>query len=330
MFIPTLEDVLEEQKDLNALCADRDSKTKEIFRLNDFYGNDFILKAYAGVDIEYSLKFIIPHGIVFDVGNYLKAELKSRIPSIMCYQESRYNGYCERIGRWGKVFRAAAPFTYIPDLIKEKKDTERRGTLIFPSHSTRHLTAEMDYELLAEKILGLDEVYRPVTVCAYWHDYNIGAYEVFKKKGLKLVSAGHIFDPHFLIRLYHLLSQHEYSACNNMGSHIFYAQFAGCKHFFLNTGSINIKPESEEHLKALSNPSDGLIKKFNELYSLPGSAEDEKNLLLEKYLSPSLKKSKMGLRKYFIETEYIYHKSNIISNPLVGKIKNKVKNILDM
>ena len=330
MFIPTLEDVLEEQNDLDTLCADRDINTKEIFGINSFYGNDFIMKSYAGVDIEYPLKFIIPHGIVFGKDNYLKAELESRIPSIMCYQEDRYGGYCKRIEKRKKVFRGAAPFTYIPDLIKKNTVPQRRGTIIFPSHSTRHLRAEFDYELLAEKISELDDIYHPITICAYWQDYNIGAYEVFKKKGFNLVSAGHIFDPLFLIRLYYLLSLHVYSACNQRGSHIFYSQFTGCKHFFLNTDRPIINPESEEHMKAASITPENLRKRLDELYSSPENAENDKNLLLEKYLSPSLKKSKSALRLFILETEYVYYKSNMINNRMVGKIKNKVKNILDM
>ena len=63
--IPTLDDVLEEKKNLDLLCADRILKTSEMFAGNAFYSNDQIIKAAAGVAGDYSLKFIIPHGIVF-------------------------------------------------------------------------------------------------------------------------------------------------------------------------------------------------------------------------------------------------------------------------
>jgi hypothetical protein len=325
--IPTLEEVLEEQEDLESLCADRELKTKEIFQGNAYYGNDQIIKAYAGFTEEYPLKFVIPHGIVFSETHFWERELTCNLPAILCYQKDRSKAYRGRLKRAKKVIITASPFTYIPELIDKNGSIKtRRGTIFFPAHSTQNVTSEMDYDALAEKLVSLDEDYQPITVCIYWKDYNDGAYKAFENRGLRIVSAGHIFDSEFLFRLYQLCSQHEYSACNRIGSHMFYAQYAGCKHFFIESCEIKIKAEDIDIKKQVNFDVYVYQDKFKQLFVSPDSYAEEKNTLMDEYLGFRLRPSKLGLRNIIIRTELSYQNRKLIEKgrKIIFSIANRL------
>ena len=143
----------------------------------------------------------------------------------------------------------------------------------------------------------------------------MGASKVFKQKGLGVVSAGHMFDQHFMFRLYLLCSQHKFSACNMIGSHIFYSQYAGCKHFIINPVDVKIKGEKDAITRDC-NP-DGPVhhQKFSKLFSSSTSAVNDNKSLLDSYLSQSLKKSRMGLRQILLNTELTHNKQRLITLP---------------
>ena len=324
MLIPTFEDVLEDQKDLDSLCADRELKTNEIFVGNAFYGNDRIIKEFAGFSEKYSLKFIIPHGVVLSRKFVWDAEVNSKLSSVMCYQENRIDTYKRRMGSGKYVFRGAAPFAYIPQLIDNKKKFKRTGTIFFPAHSTHYLTVEMDYELLAEKLANLEEIYQPVIVCLYWRDYNLGMSKIFESKGLRVVSAGHIYDPQFLFRFYHLCSSREYSACNQIGTHAFYAQYAGCKHFSIDTGNIIMMGENEVIERDLNPDAAKDEKKYTDLFSSPIKDLEKKNDSLEATLSSSFKKTRLGLKALLLKTELIHFGYKASNSRLVTKLRKLI------
>jgi len=86
-------------------------------------------------------------------------------------------------------------------------------------------------ERLADELVKLPEKFQPVSVCIFWRDYNLGHHRPFAARGLKIVSAGHMFDPFFLWRLYALCRPNKYSSGNGIGSYIWYSMAAGCQYF---------------------------------------------------------------------------------------------------
>lgn len=224
-------------EELDRLCADRELETPEIFGENAFYGMDRIIKRYAGWPQERPLKAVIPHGIVMDRNFVPRAERNIPLPAVLCYPDYRLEAYRRQTGKW--VVPAASPYLYMLELFEKEADggkgsTEKReGTLFFPAHSTHHITVEMNYERLAEKLHGLDECLHPVDVCLYWKDYNLGRAKPFLDRGFKVVSAGHMFDPEFLYRFHRLCSGYRYAGSNEIGSNLFYSVKSGCSFFFL-------------------------------------------------------------------------------------------------
>jgi hypothetical protein len=231
LALPGPEEALAEARDLARACAPRSLETCEIFEPNAFYGSDGVLKAYANLPPELPLKAIVPHGVVFDEDYVWPLERQALLPAVLAYGETRERAYRRATGKL--VIRSAPPFAYAAKLLEATPAPRRSGTLFFPSHSTHHVTWHADFDGLADALLALDARFQPVTVCLYWRDYEMGRHLPFMKRGLPVVSAGHIFDPQFLYRLAHLLRAHAYAASNVLGSYLTYAVIAGCRFFFL-------------------------------------------------------------------------------------------------
>lgn len=255
--LPTLEETMDAQSDLAFLCRDRDLATKEIVPANAFYGGDFILKRYAGIPPDLSLRCVIPHGADLELSLLWLAEVQATVPAILCYSRPRRQVY-ETASR-KVVIPSASPYVYATRLLDDVRGTPRRGTIFFLSHSTHHLIVDERAEKLAELLARSSERWQPITVCVYWKDFLLGRHRPFAEQGLRVVSAGHIYDPLFLFRLHHLCLQHEYSAGDKTGSHVFFSVHSGCKHVHLPTQGdpprIGTAKDNKEHsLKVVHAP----------------------------------------------------------------------------
>ncbi|OHY42057.1 hypothetical protein BCV63_10250 [Cylindrospermopsis raciborskii CS-508] len=243
-----LEQTLNEQQNLSELCSDTPPKllnTCEVFAPNAYYGNDLIYKLYADLPVKYPLKAVLPHAPDFYVNSRDKvweSELVNSLPEIWCYGNRStqiYSQALKNIKIDKKVVPSASPFLYLLKLIQpDSIIPERRGTIFFPTHSTHHIIDNTSFEILASKLDCLGEEYRPISVCIYWRDFNLGRHLPFEKRGMKIVSAGHMYDPEFLFRFYHLCSLHKYSCANDYGTAILYSIKSGCSYFHLDADDL--------------------------------------------------------------------------------------------
>lgn len=225
------EQLLSEADDIERLCRPRDLRTSEIFAPNAFYGNDLVLKQYAGLPPDRPLKAVVPHGIVFDRSYVWESERRALLPAVLAYNDDRAQAYARTTGKL--PIRTAVPFAYLPKLLGAVPPGERSGTLFFPGHSSHRATAHADFAGMADALTRLDAKYLPATVCIYWRDHELGRHRPFLERGLRVVSAGHIFDAAFLFRLFHLCQRHRYAASNHVGSSLLYSVLAGCRFFVL-------------------------------------------------------------------------------------------------
>ncbi len=231
----SFEDTMIDQAQLSQLCADRELITNEICIWNAFYGIDHVIKLYAGIENASPLKVIVPHGIVFSdkVNVY---EKYNRVPAILNFSKHRKLPYQKNTIK--RIYDGNAPFSYVCNLLKNQPQPERRGTIFFLSHSSHYAIVKADIENIVQKLNFLDDRFKPVTICIYWKDYELGYHIPFKKNGYTIVSAGHMYDKHFLFRLYHLCSLHKYAASNSIGSNLFYSIEAGCSFFYFDAGEV--------------------------------------------------------------------------------------------
>ncbi|WP_118828419.1 hypothetical protein [Salinibacter ruber] len=280
---------------LEELCRNRSLETEEIFGWNAFYGIDQIIKTYASLFEQYSLKGVWPHGLVFDPRKVLEAERKTALPTVFCYPPYRVSAYREHTDK--RVIPSAHPFLYLLDMV-DAEEGEREGTLFFPQHSTHHVTAEMNYAALAENLAALERKYQPVTVCLYWKDYNLGRAVPFREKGLSVTSAGHMFDPAFLYRFYNLCTRHEYAAGNGIGSHIFYSVAAGCSYFHVEGVDYELTGDEEVLERDTAEPDDDIVHRVRDTFGpRPPSSIEKQKQEAGYFLGADYKKSQTGLLK---------------------------------
>lgn len=190
-----------------------------------------MLKLYAGLAPERPLKVVVPHGIVYNENYVWDAERRAPLPAILTYSDDRARAYRRATGKL--QIRSAIPFAYLPRLLGDAAHRPRSGTLFFPAHSSHRTTAQGDDAGIAEALLRLEARFQPVTVCIYWRDYELGRHRIYLERGLNVASAGHMFDPAFLVRLYYLCRSHRYTAGTHAGSSLPYSVLAGCRWFRL-------------------------------------------------------------------------------------------------
>ncbi|MDZ8085260.1 MAG: glycosyltransferase [Nostoc sp. DedQUE12b] len=319
----TIEDVLASQKDLTLLCADRPLQTNEVFFGNFFYGMDSIIKKYVNFPDKYPLKVLLVHGLSLSNNHLWQAEIESPLLNIHCYPSYREDVYINAVKNCEpkkNIIPAASPFLYAREILKREPEAKpnRSGTIFFPSHSTGYVTVQMDFEALAEELIHLDDEYQPVTVCLYWKDFNLGRHIPFQKRGIQIVSAGHVFDPNFLFRFYHLCSMYRYASGNDLGTHIFYSIKSGCSYFHLNSIETTQTAESEALLKhdvAYIPPDRELALKS--LFAVPQPQTTPAQMaIVDYYLGAKNFKSSLELGQELIDAELLFRgktKSRIIS-----------------
>ena len=298
----TLEETLASQNDLFQLCADRPLKTNEICRANAFYGIDTVLKRYAGLPQSYALKVVVPHGLHFTEDYVWESEAKALVPAVWCYPPYRERAYVSRTNK--KVILSASPFVYVVEMLKNQPRPTRRGTIFFPAHSTHWNTVHMDFDCLAEELTHLDDEYKPITVCIYWRDFNLGRHIPFQERGLPIVSAGHIYDSDFLYRFYHLCSMHRYAASNGLGSHIFYSVKAGCSFFYFDKVGYSSEIDRKVYPDGLPKAAPAVQLVLKSLFGVPRPSMTAEQLkTVDYYLGASYLKSPQDLKQRLLYAE---------------------------
>lgn len=290
----TLDETLVAQRDLDSLCGERVLDTGELFAPNAYYGNDLALKAYCGWPTARPLKAIIPHGVVFNGEYTWESERRSSLPVILAYPDFRVPAYRQATRKL--VVPGTAPFVFVCRLMRQIPAPQRSGTLFFPAHSTHGVTVQTDHHAIAERLSRLDSKYRPVRICIYWKDYLAGRHLPYAARGFEIVSAGHMFDPRFMFRLYHLLCMHRFAASTTEGSYIFYAVLAGCVYFHLQGFDVECLPHSAANRDDVcTHPeADAVVLAFSGDYD---EVTPRQRQIVEAYMGADNIASPAGLRK---------------------------------
>ncbi len=336
----TIEQTLEAQRDLAELCRDRQLTTNEIFEPNCYYGSDFILKKYTGMPSKQPLKIVLPHGIELS-GSYLSQAEKNALLPVIHYYSPHRKFVAENKMRF-VAMAGAAPFVYLQALLEGHPKPQRKGTIFFPLHSTHHVTSKMDFIAIANHLLQWDDEYKPITICIYWRDYNLGHHKEFQKKGFRIVSAGHMYDPHFLFRIHHLCSMHKYAASNEVGSHLFYSVKTGCSYFHLNHLEGAKIPLNKKAQKDISH-SKAERTKLASVFSDPRKQMTQKQLnLVDSYLGVKNVKppdklraellfadklDRFGVAKHYPTNKYYFAMPNLYPRIFLRKAKRKFSSL---
>jgi len=290
------------QEDLYTLCVDRPLITNEIHKPNDYYGQASILKKYVGYPNHYPLKAVLEHGLFFHDWIW-DADRCSRLPVYLSSSAHRAQIQTRETGTpsipigFGFLY---AMVNYENIYGMEENLTCRKGTVVFPSHSTHHIKAIYDNEEYANRLNALPDKYKPITVCIYWKDFLHGYHSSYVKKGFRIVTAGHIYDPDFLYRFYDICRQFEYSTSNDIGGHLFYSVKSGCNFFYTLSNDINYEGHDGAPLGCFTEMSRKIKDRSVFLFSKPKDAMDREQLeFVDKYIGSAYLKTKEELRDLF-------------------------------
>jgi len=333
----TLDETLKDQENLVSLCRDRELVTSEVFAPNDYYGNATILKMYADLPQSYSLKVVIPHAISFSMTQTTKPEAEFPLPIVFCYPSYRKKTFEEKTRKF--VINSSCPFLYLVDLLAEHSSPNRVGTIFFPSHSTHHVEARYDVNQVAEKLLALDPKYRPITICLYWKDVISGVHESYSRYGFNVVSAGHVYDPLFQFRFYHLCSLYKYSASNELTSSMFFSIAAGCNFLFID--QINTKYLADEDTLKRDRPiiPVALETELKSVFKVERDfVTEEQNKLTRFFLGAEHKMTPSEMRMHFLLAEILdkagylrFHNTTLVLSPWLTRVLTRLRRqILDI
>lgn len=216
-----------DETSLRRLAADRPQLTPELHLPNDFYGYGHLLKRWAGLRAWPPLPAVAEHGIPLQPDIW-HVDLASVLPTLMAASPERARAYeAAAPGRVGEAI--GAPIAYArargePVVPPRPADGP---VLAFPAHSSHYAEARFDPEPFLDELERIRDRWGAVLICLYWRDVLNGAAAAYRARGFDCVTAGHIYDRRFLLRLRRLLTASRAVVTNDFGTHVIYAALLG-------------------------------------------------------------------------------------------------------
>ena len=166
----------------------------------------------------------------------------------------------------------------------------------------------------------------------YWKDIQHGEHEKYLKHGIKVVSAGHIYDNLFYFRLFDILKNFKYTLGSSFGSFVFHAGRSGSLVVFpkelrdVNEDiSIATKNFIDKDLQDRIEIGREFDKKARNLFSEPMENYNKNQLEFIENYSSSVMLSPFKLKTILILAELDYFKKRVFN-----KIKYILKKVMFM
>lgn len=201
--------------------------TSELQQSNDFYGDAYILKKYAGIPTSYPLKAVVEHGPSFQSSHWLP-ELKAPFPAFIT-SSSDSSKYIYQLTQ--KLPLTIGPIiAYAKPYLSRKKSTELKkklgkNLLVFIPHATHSCSVEIKNNYVITEIEKEAKNYDSVTISIYWREITSELVKYYSSHGYHCVTCGHMFDNHFLNRQRTILELCDSVLSFGMISAIYYAAY---------------------------------------------------------------------------------------------------------
>ena len=227
----------------------------EKYHGNVHFGIAKAIKDYAG--IHGCLNCCIEHGVYF--GDYVAEDeaVDSGFPKLITFGRQRV----EHLKKVSNVeIIPIGPYIYYasPSLSDEEIETihKKNGKtlLVFPTHSIDRVDMEFDTDLFIQRIEAFqrDHGFEKVMVCLFYKDIMLGREKAYMERGFQVVSAGYRDDPMFLRRLKSFILLSDYTASNDVGTHVGYCVSLGKPHIVFEQ-AIKPKPYTKNDLESVTN-----------------------------------------------------------------------------
>lgn len=126
-----------------------------------------------------------------------------------------------------KVFAVGMPFLYAPAVTTER---QQGSLLVMPRHITPYIGLEINQEEYADYISTLKHRFDKIVLCVSGACAEHGMWtEAFRRVGIPYIIGADINDRNALPRMRTIFQSFEFMTTHNLGSHVPYAAFCGCK-----------------------------------------------------------------------------------------------------
>lgn len=215
------------ESELLALSRDRRLVTCELHEANEFYGHATLLKAYADLPPNRSLKAVVEHGPPTAGRSLWDFDIQSRLPVVLCASARRAREFAERLPAHKEALPIGPGLAYLPGGLNAPVEPGERRLLVFPLHSSHHFTVDFDVDAFGAAVEHEAAGFDSVEVCLYWRDVLRGEASHYRERGFVCSTAGHMFDPEFLPRFRSTVGRATAVVTNGIGTHLLYAVLLG-------------------------------------------------------------------------------------------------------
>lgn len=221
--------------DYKQLAADMSLVTQE-YGYNAFYGIANVVKEKFHLPKRQPINGIVEHGFalppddiseidhpfdtVYVMGKIRQEYLQKRFPEKKIYSIGPYIQYV-------KSFQTI-------EWIEKQRKRFGKTLLVFPSHSTHHVNMTFNKTQFFSEVerIRVRYSFSTVLVCLYWKDILLHLDDALMSREYQIVTAGHIYDPNFLLRLKSIFLLADIAMGNSIGTHIGYAIACDVPYYF--------------------------------------------------------------------------------------------------
>jgi hypothetical protein len=211
---------------------DKPLNTSELHPQNDYYGHAATLKRFLKLPKSYSIKGVIEHGARIR-HRLWNVEMDTPLPAYFVFSPYRAGLVCQETNKsvftLGPMIKYAPSSKESPRYLETKKKIGRNITL-FPTHSTHWIDHNYNIEEFYKQVASLPLEFDTITCCVYWKDILRGHHTVYQKLGCRIVTAGHMYDAHFLSRLRQIIEASDYTVSNIFSTASVYSIALGIPH----------------------------------------------------------------------------------------------------
>jgi hypothetical protein len=295
---------------------------KEVYASVRYYGIGKIIRDYCGFPYYLPLPVSVQHGWYYWA---IKHDAIKHASENWYWSKDIEHKHSKAFN-YIRTRTVGSPFLYLLELMRytELPFNMRKGSIVFPAHSASYIRAVFDYEVYANLLDQLPDIYKPITVCIYYLDIKSGVAQPFIKKGFTVVSNGNsLYDEDFLLKFVNNAKDKRYALANDRTSALLYASAMGLRAYYYGP--------QVKHFVDNEKISEDIIRDENYNYLLEEEKWkshfvfpdfDEKiqrdycfNILGKKNLLPR-RKMKFLLFRLLFNWRYIYMMLNIILNKI--------------
>ena len=195
---------------------------------NESYGYYSTVQDYSGYHSEKS-GIIMEHGVNFSVS--LPSKVNMNETFALFFQSNYKNAIIHEFDPMKLTFCIGPYIHYAAPLYSESeictlKRKYGKTVLIYLSHSTYKSNIIRDYTAYKEYVDRYSSEYDTIMFCVYWRDVSREIYDVIKAiPHAEIVSAGFLYDPHFIRRTKSLMQLADQVVVDEIGTSVGYALY---------------------------------------------------------------------------------------------------------